>query len=108
MLSIGPILKAAREDKDLRQIDVMKEIGINNKNLSGYENCVAEPDLETLGRLCNFYGLSLDEILGLTPEKPRYSDEERKVIRFFRHLDIHEQEFILKELEGLVLLQRRK
>lgn len=61
MKNLGFILKSAREDNNLTQMQVMKLTGINNKTLSGYETGIAEPDLDTLVALFNLYGLSLDK-----------------------------------------------
>ena len=61
MKNLGFILKSAREDNNLTQMQVMKLTGINNKTLSGYETGLAEPDLDTLVALFNLYGLSLDK-----------------------------------------------
>ena len=41
----------------------MELTGINRKTLSGYENSVAEPDLDTFARLLRLYQLSADEVL---------------------------------------------
>ena len=108
MLNLGQILRAAREDKDLRQIDVMRLTGINNKNLSGYENSVAEPDLETLGTLFKLYGLSADNILGISPEKPEYTPDEQKLIRLYRTLPKDMQKHLLTQIQALADYPRRK
>lgn len=39
------------------------ETGIHNKTLSGYENNVSTPDLDTLKTLANYYKVSIDSIL---------------------------------------------
>lgn len=65
---IGEILKDAREDKDLTQMEVMKRIGINNKTLSGYENGIAEPDIETMVKLFNLCEVPLEN----TKQIPSY------------------------------------
>lgn len=57
-------LQKARNDKGLNQTEVYKLTGINNKTLSGYENKVSEPDLETLTILATLYGVSTDYLLG--------------------------------------------
>jgi len=44
-------LRAARQAKKLSQLEVMSLTGIHNKTLSGYENDVSDPDLETLTKL---------------------------------------------------------
>ena len=51
MKNIGLTLKNARENKDYTQKRVMELTGINRKSLSGYENNVAEPDLNTFARI---------------------------------------------------------
>ena len=65
MKDIGAVLKNARENKEFTQKQVMELTGINKKSLSGYENNVAEPDLQTFATLINLYGLSADEVLAL-------------------------------------------
>jgi DNA-binding XRE family transcriptional regulator len=42
------VLKEARKSKGLSQVEVMRLTNINNKTLSGYENGISEPDLETI------------------------------------------------------------
>ena len=61
MEHIGEILRTAREDNFYTQKKVMELTGINRKTLSGYENSVAEPDLDTFARLLRLYQLSADE-----------------------------------------------
>ena len=65
MEHIGEILRTAREDNFYTQKKVMELTGINRKTLSGYENSVAEPDLDTFARLLRLYQLSVDEVLGI-------------------------------------------
>lgn len=62
---IGAFLKATREDLDLSQKKVMELTGINNKTLSGYENGVSQPDIQTFAILARLYGFSIDKFFGL-------------------------------------------
>ena len=55
MKDIGAVLKNARENKEFTQKQVMELTGINKKSLSGYENNVAEPDLQTFATLINLF-----------------------------------------------------
>lgn len=99
MKDIGLILKNTREDLDLTQIDVMRRTGINNKTLSGYENGVSEPDLETFAKLLKLYGLSADNVLDINTKK--YTEEiclnnqEIKLILYFRELDERRKEDLI-------------
>lgn len=70
MEHIGEILRTAREDNFYTQKKVMGLTGINRKTLSGYENSVAEPDLDTFARLLRLYQLSADEVLGIKTSTP--------------------------------------
>lgn len=95
--SIGEILKNAREDKDLTQLQVMRETGINNKTLSGYENGIAEPDIETLVRLFNFYEISADEAFGIRKEKKgsisiKVTSSEHRILEEIRKFGSEQQE----------------
>lgn len=71
MEHIGEILRTAREDNFYTQKKVMELTGISRKTLSGYENSVAEPDLDTFARLLRLYQLSADEVLGIKTSPPR-------------------------------------
>lgn len=70
MEHIGEILRTAREDNFYTQKKVMELTGINRKTLSGYENSVAEPDLDTFSRFLRLYQLSADEVLGIKTSIP--------------------------------------
>ncbi|NBI29116.1 helix-turn-helix domain-containing protein [Chengkuizengella marina] len=89
-------LKEARERKNLRQIQVREKTGINNKTLSGYEQGVSEPDLDTLNVLANLYEVSMDWLMGRIDEKSEsllpkpellteeFINEERKINEIFK------------------------
>lgn len=57
-------LYARRKELQLSQIDVSKETEINQSNISKLEAGKLEPNLETLGKLANFYEVSIDWLLG--------------------------------------------
>lgn len=58
-------LKEAREKTKLTQRDVGKELKISQSSIAKYETGKSEPDIETLGRLAEFYNVSLDKLFGL-------------------------------------------
>ena len=67
MKDIGAVFKKMHEKtKNSLAKQVMELTGINKKSLSGYENNVAEPDLQTFATLINLYGLSADEVLEIS------------------------------------------
>lgn len=57
-------LKQARMDAGYTQIQVQDLTGIQRGTLSSYEAGRTQPDIETLGRLCDFYLVSADWLIG--------------------------------------------
>ena len=104
MKDIGLILKNARKNKDYTQKRVMELTGINRKSLSGYENNVAEPDLNTFAILANLYNLSADEVLEIKPayNSIKLSYLENSMLFAFHALPEGNQREILVQLEALV------
>ncbi len=62
-----------RTDKDLRQEDIAKIISCTKQAYGNYENGKRALPLEQLVKLCNFYGVSADYILGL-PKGMKYPE----------------------------------
>lgn len=56
-------LQKARKNADLTQEKVAKALNIKRSTLAGYETGVAQPSLETLGRLAKLYDVSVDWII---------------------------------------------
>lgn len=88
MKNIGERLRYAREKKNLKQIQVMKltQGKINNKTLSGYENNVSEPDIESLKILSELYEVSIDWLIG--KEKSVKESTEQYIINDQARYDV--------------------
>jgi len=67
-------LLKAREMSKFTQTEVSKETGLNRNNISRYETGDREPDVETIGVLAEFYGVSIDWLFGLGTQgtRPNY------------------------------------
>lgn len=57
-------LKQARQDAGYTQAEIANRIHLKQYQLSSYETGKTEPDIETLGLLADFYGVSVDWLLG--------------------------------------------
>lgn len=57
-------LKKARQDTGFTQREIEKETGIKQSTIASYEIGRTQPDIETLGILADFYGVSLDWLVG--------------------------------------------
>ena len=62
-------LRKLRKEKGLSQIAVQMQTGIEQALISKYENGERVPPTETLMQLADFYGVSMDYIMGRTDHK---------------------------------------
>lgn len=67
--SFASKLVKARENTGFTQREVAKETKIPRSTLANYETGRTQPDIENLGILADFYGVSLDWLVG-TRGKP--------------------------------------
>lgn len=72
-MSLGDLmqnnLRKLRKEKGLSQIAVQMQTGIEQALISKYENGERVPPTETLMQLADFYGVSMDYIMGRTDRK---------------------------------------
>lgn len=62
-------LRDLRLEYGLSQKELAKEINTSNKNIWAYENGKAFPPPEILIALANFFEITVDELLEVTPEE---------------------------------------
>ena len=66
---IGDKLKKARKKANLSQEKVAEIINTSRSNISKYETGFLEPNIDTLKKLCELYGISADELLEINNNK---------------------------------------
>lgn len=59
-------LRVQRAKKRVRQQDVADAVSIDQAALSQYENGTRVPSVETVVKLADYYGISLDTLAGRT------------------------------------------
>ena len=62
-------LKGIREDRDLKQKEVAQVLHVSQNTYSQYETGVISLTAEVLIKLADFYGVSVDYILGRTDNR---------------------------------------
>lgn len=77
-------LKKARNDSGFTQREVSDAIGIAQSAIARYETGKLEPCLEVLGTLADFYGVSVDWLLGTKGEQDWHRITPDKIAE--RHL----------------------
>ena len=70
-------LKKARELSGFTQQEVANETKITRSTLARYEVGINEPDIERIGTLAEFYGVSIDWLFGIGKQgrNPNYYEE---------------------------------
>lgn len=108
MKTIGERLKEARDRKNLKQTQVMKHTGINNKTLSGYEKGVSEPDIDSLNLLANLYEVSVDWLTGREEQMKQQiidlsglDEIDVEVLREFKSLSHEDQMYVVGLMKRL-------
>lgn len=65
-------IKDLRDDNDLKQADIAAALKIPTRTYGNYENELRAIPLDILIEIANFYGTSIDFLLGLTDEFKPY------------------------------------
>ena len=100
-------LRALRKQRKLTAKEFGEKFNLAESTISGYETGARNPDIETLEKFADFFGVSVDYLLGRTddpsPKEIEYEDlddEERQFIRELREianqkgLDLTSPEFL--------------
>lgn len=66
-MNLAERLRSLRQNRNILQKEVAACLKVSIGTISNYENGVHQPDLNTLGRLADFYGVSTDYLLGRSP-----------------------------------------
>lgn len=66
-------IRVLRVSRGLKQADLAKEIKVSQGALSGYETGRYEPDIKTLKAIADFFGVSVDYLLGKDEKKPPHA-----------------------------------
>jgi transcriptional regulator with XRE-family HTH domain len=74
---IGKRLRALREKKGLKQIDIANVLGVSRTTYTQYETEKSEPDLATVAKLAEYFNCSTDYLLGKSDD-PRPPDPDIK------------------------------
>lgn len=70
-------IRDLREDRDLRQSDLAERTGIDQRTISNYETGKTLPDAYALIKLADFFGVSIDYLVGRV--KYDYYTNKKKV-----------------------------
>lgn len=104
-IEFGERLRSLRESKRMTQAELAEEMGVSKTSIVNYETGTRKIPLSFVKRFANFFGVSVDEMLGLTINtkgeravenatrwakeigNPNYTDEEMdELLSFAKYL----------------------
>lgn len=92
-----------RKTKNLTQAEVAANLGISAQVFSRYERGDHEPDNKMLCKLADFFGVSVDELLGRSPQL--FDDarvQKTEVQNLFDQLTAHQKELVLERMRAYI------
>ena len=82
--TLGEQIRGLRKQQGLTQGELGDRIGVSIRSICSYERDECEPPVQTLLKLANALGLTLDELLGgslVTPKRKKTPNPQRRWIR---------------------------
>ena len=80
-MEIGTKLKNARNNANLTQEDIAEKIGVSRQTVSNWENNKSYPDIISVIRLSDIYGISLDTLLKEDENMIKHLDESTNIVK---------------------------
>lgn len=101
-------LKQLRQAKGISQLGLAEILGVSQQSINKYENHSVEPDIRTLMAMADYFGTSVDYLIGHTnlariiePVTPFHLNaEEAHLIESWRQLSPKEKESIHLVMEN--------
>ena len=110
MIDISTKLRDLRLEKNLKQKEVAKALNIATNTLSQFENNKGRPSLDVLLAFADFFGCSIDYLVGreddfgnvsVSSNPSDLSKDEKTLLERFRKLGPFERESILVQIDAL-------
>lgn len=91
---IGAVLKGLRTDSGKTQKEVAEILGRTQQIIGHWETGYSQPDANTLFRLCEIYGTTVDEAFGFKKEKQLITKKDIDLLCKYHELDPHGREMV--------------
>lgn len=89
-------LKELRESRSLSQRELGDALGLSKSSIGNYENGYRQPDMATLNLLADYFGVTVDYLIGRSLQ-PSFvvTSEEEKMIQIYRHLPEEKRDLLV-------------
>ena len=97
-------LKVLRTQAGISQKSLADIVGTSQQSINKYENQNVEPDISTLKRIADHFGVSVDYLIGHEPSSsnvPVLNEDELKIIAFYRALNKQQQKALINLIKEL-------
>ena len=105
-------LKALRSERGMSQTEFANKIGVAQNTVSNWENGNRLIDTETVARIADYFGVTIDYLLGRTDDMNQNSVEENISFDDFTYAMYNESKELTEEdkqaLLGLARLLKKK
>ena len=100
-------LKELRKENKKTQQEVANLLNIAQTTYGGYELETSEPTIETLCKLADYYGVSLDYLVGRehANEFAYLSEQEKIIVTTFRQMNNDNKLRYIAEGQGILIAQ---
>jgi len=100
-------LKELRKANKITQSEIAQNLNITQQTYAKYELGNHEPNLQTLCKLADFFGVSLDYLVGreFNNEYGYLGEQERMLLNIFRKLNSKNQLRLVAEATGMLVAQ---
>lgn len=95
-----------RKNRGMEQKQLAQILGITGNAVTNWENGRSRPDIQTLPRLCEIFGISLYELLGVADPRQQYTPDEQAMITDVRGLSDAHQKFVRKMITELRMAEK--
>ncbi len=95
-------IKELREECRITQKELAEKLNNVQRNVSNWENGTSEPDCETIVKIADIFGVSLDELFGRYGNDYKqavYTEEDYAILSLLRQLDGEQRATVLNLLK---------
>jgi transcriptional regulator with XRE-family HTH domain len=62
-MTIGKIIRKLRTDNNITMVELAEAVFVSQPTITKYENDVRKPSVETIKRIADYFGVTVDSIL---------------------------------------------
>lgn len=100
-------LRELRKENKKTQEEMAKELNTTQQTYARYELGTSEPTIETLIKLADYYGVSIDYLVGhnINSDIGYLNEHQRAIVDIMKQLNEYNQIKLLAEAQGMLIAQ---